>query len=98
MPKTISNINVEFSEIELREVLASLAVNRIRLLGRVRRSEKKISDLQKIGGGDKEAYLTRITKSRKARIEHVESLIKRLEEYAKNDSIPQHTGINPGIR
>ena len=36
---------------ELHEVLASLAVNRFRLLGRVRRAERKIGELQKIGGG-----------------------------------------------
>ena len=67
---------------ELHEVLASLAVNRFRLLGRVRRAERKIGELQKIGGGgDKEAYLTRITTSRRERLQHVESLISKLEQY-----------------
>lgn len=44
-------MEIALDNMELHEVLASLAVNRFRLLGRVRRAERKISELQKIGGG-----------------------------------------------
>jgi hypothetical protein len=81
---------MELNKSEIHEIITALVVNRTRIRGRKTRTERALEELKNSRWGydkGRELYLQSLIGLRQMRMETISELIKRFEEYAKNDSI-----------